>query len=303
MHVTDAAGGPRLLPEIADYLARHPRPSLRDMQGAAPPVRRAVNLRLHGAAGPLAARLYVPLAPCRAPLPVILFLHGGGWSRGDVALYDTPCRALAQASRCAVVFIDYRLLPAHPFPAALMDARAALADLAARCGEWGCDPARIAVAGDSAGGNLAAALCLLARDEGGPAIRHQVLIYPPLDATMASPSLGANRDDPMLSADGIAAVYAQYAASAAPRHAWLSPLHADTLAGLPGATLFAAGLDPLRDDALRYAARLNASGVAAACIDLAGVPHMGIHMRGISPACARIYAVAGEHLRAALAGE
>lgn len=286
----------RLLPAVAARLQHQPTPPLTSMQGDSEAMQSVHETHLHTDTRAIPARIYVPLRRL-APLPLIAFFHGGSWSAGDVMLYDTPCRALAKETGCVVAYIDYRLAPAHPFPAALEDCHAAVVALTARAAEWGCDPTRIVVAGDSAGGNLAAATCLLARDRGNPSIAHQVLIYPPLDATQSSASHVEHAEAPLLSAASLARSFAQYAGQVPSTCAWISPLLAPDLSGLPGATLVSVEIDPVRDDALHYAQRLNSAGVAAHHMSVPDAPHMAFHMRGVSPECAGIYAFIAQRLR------
>ena len=281
-----------LLPEIAELLARGPLPPLQALQGSAPAMASVRDVQLPGHEGaPLTARVYVPRhLPMGAAL--VVFFHGGGWSRGDLDLYDQPCRALAEAAGCTVASVAYRLAPQHRFPVPLLDCFAATAWFAAR------QPAcvRLAVAGDSAGGALAAAVCLMAR-QAGPSITHQLLIYPPLDARMHSASYLEHAHAPFLDAATMRAHYAAYAGDANPDDPLLSPLRAPDLQGLPAATLLSAQFDPVRDDAHHYAQRLAQAGVPTRLIALEGAPHMALHLGGVSAACARIPVLAGQALR------
>jgi acetyl esterase len=281
-----------LLPEIAELLARGALPSLQALQGAAPVMASVRDVQLPGHEGvPLGARVYVPQhLPEGAGL--VVFFHGGGWSRGDLDLYDQPCRALADAAGCTVASVAYRLAPQHRFPVPLLDCFAATTWFAAR------QPAGapLAVAGDSAGGALAAAVCLMAR-EAGPSIAHQLLIYPPLDARMHSPSYREHAHAAFLDSATMRAHYAAYAGDADPEDPLLSPLRAPDLQGLPPATLLSAQFDPVRDDAHQYAQRLTHAGVPTRLIALEGAPHMALHLGGVSDACARIPILAGQALR------
>ena len=158
------------------------------VDGAKPEVASTAELTLQGAAGPLAARVYLPLSAAAPGAPLMIYFHGGGNIRGSIDTHDSTARVLANACGFPVVLCAYRLAPEHPYPAALEDALAASRQIAARAAEWRASADRLVVAGDSAGGNLAAVLALRARDEGGPAIAAQLLIYPVIDHTAQTPS-------------------------------------------------------------------------------------------------------------------
>jgi len=215
-----------------------------------------------GRAAPIGARVYRPQGA--SPLPVVVYLHGGGWVVGDLDTHDATTSALAARSGCVIVSVDYRLAPEFPFPAGLEDCYDALRFVAEHGEELGVDPRRVAVAGDSAGGNLAAALCLLARECGGPAIAFQLLVYPATDHFGDWPSyeeLGDGRHG--LSIALLHWFSAHYLADRADAADWrASPVRAVDLAGLPPALVLTAGYDPLRDEGEAYAARLARAGVA-----------------------------------------
>ena len=219
------------------------------------------DLTLDTAAGPVAARLYHP-AP-GTELPLLFFLHGGGWVFGTIETHDPLCRALASAAEVAVLSLDYPRAPEHRYPAALDTMHAALVAAAAQAGELGIDPARIAVGGDSAGGNLTAALCLKLRDEGGPAVAHQLLFYPVIDNDFTRASYIENGAGYFLSGAMMQWFWAQYLGDAnATPDSLAAPIRAASLAGLPSATVITAEYDPLRDEGNAYAERLVAEGVA-----------------------------------------
>ena len=225
-----------------------------------------------GAAGPLRIRTYRPDG-VTGPLPLVLDLHGGGWVFGPVEGADWLCSSVARAVGAVVVAVDYRLAPEHRWPAAAEDCWAALVDVVARAGELGVRPDRVAVMGDSAGGNLAAVVCLMARDRGGPAIAHQALLYPGTDLTLSSPSLDENAHAPVLTRADCVAFRDHYLGGQDPRQPYASPLHADDLTGLPPALVQVAEHDPIRDDGLRYAAALRAAGVPVRTTTYVGMPH------------------------------
>ena len=249
----------------------------------------------------LPARLYRPADSGAGLLPLAVFAHGGGWTRGTLDLYDAPARALANAGRCLLLAPDYRLAPEHRFPMPLLDVAAAFEWAAAHAASLGADKARLALAGDSAGGNLAAAACLWLRDHGGPAPRHQLLFYPATACRFDTESYQRYAEGHLLTRDAMRACWDMYlpdtAAAASP---YASPLRAD-LSGLPPATIIAAGLDPLRDDGLDYAAALRAAGVDADCVLLPGLTHAGLHLTGVVAQARRLIDLGGEALRRALA--
>lgn len=213
------------------------------------------------AAGHVALRLFRPL-PTPHALPVLVYLHGGGWTIGDLDTHDVLCRQLARDAGCAVVSVDYRMGPEHPFPAAVDDCVAAFRWVRAHAQELSLDVNSMAVGGDSAGGNLAAALCLVERDAGQPLPTFQLLIYPATDMRAVAPSHTTNGQGYMLTHDSIAWYRGNYLADQADWTDWrASPLLAHSHAGLPPALVLTAGFDPLRDEGLQYANALSAAGV------------------------------------------
>jgi acetyl esterase len=216
-----------------------------------------------GAAGPLTARLYVP-DDAATPGPLLVYYHGGGWAEGSAATHEPSCRLLAHLAGVRVLSVDYRLAPEHPFPAAADDALAAFLDARTRAAELGADPARVAVGGDSAGGNLAAVVALdLRGDAAAPAF--QLLIYPGLDMSRKHPSRLRFGEGFVLTEENMTWYEDQYVPDrsrrAEPR---VSPLLAPDLAGLPPAYIATALADPLRDEGEAYAERLCAAGVTVA---------------------------------------
>ena len=203
-------------------------------------VARAQDLEIPGPVGAIPVRAYAPAGD--GPLPVVVYYHGGGWVLGGLESHDGTCRALANAAGALVVSVDYRLAPEHPFPAAVDDAWAALTWVADNAGDLGGDPARIVVAGDSAGGNLAAVAALLARDAGAPVLRGQLLVYPVTDATMASGSIEENGEGYFLTKADMDWFYGHYAPDR-PSDWRLSPLVAEDLTGLAPALVLTAEYD------------------------------------------------------------
>jgi acetyl esterase len=228
-----------------------------------PATARATSVTLAGAAGPLAARLYTPEEAAPGG-PLLVYFHGGGWVEGSAATHEPSCRLLAHLAGVRVLSVDYRLAPEHPFPAAADDATAAFRDVGARAAEFGADPARLAVGGDSAGGNLAAVVALdLRGDQRAPVF--QLLIYPALDLSVKHPSRLRFGEGFILTEEHMTWYQDQYVPDHARRtDPRVSPLLAPDVAGLPPAYVATALADPLRDEGEMYAERLRAAGVPVA---------------------------------------
>jgi len=239
-----------------------------------------------GPAGPIPLRLYRPSIAAHAA--VVLYFHGGGMVLGSNHSFEPLARMLAAASDATVVSVDYRLAPENPSPAQFDDAYTATTWVADNAETLGIDTARLAVAGDSAGGSLAAAVALAARDQHGPAICAQVLMYPGLDRDMAAPSITALADAPMLSLDDINYMH-ELADSGAgtPHDAYLVPAYATDLSRLPAAIVATAACDPIRDWGERYAARLRDAGVQTTLTRYPGAYH-GFLMRADATARGRL---------------
>jgi acetyl esterase len=235
-----------------------------------------------GPAGPLPVRIFQPACE---PAAAILYLHGGGWTVGDLDTHDPTCRMLAGEAGTTVVAVDYRLAPEHPFPAALDDTVAAYEWLQANTSTLGVETGAVAVGGDSAGGNLAAAACLAARDRGLVMPVAQLLIYPGLDMRLTSPSIDLFADGFLLTKARMQWFRSNYVADPDEyANALASPLLAADLSGVPPALVAIAGMDPLRDEASAYAERLAAAGVPVdlRCFD--GFVH-GFFAMGVVPEC------------------
>jgi len=253
-----------------------------------------------GPAGPVRVRLYTPDAS--QPHPAVMFVHGGGWALGSVELADPLCRALCRASGMLVASVDYRLAPEHPFPAGLDDAYSALVWLDTNAERLGAIRGQLAVCGDSAGGNLAAALALKARDLKGPDIALQVLIYPALDPMLGAVSYerlakgyGLTREDMRNFWD----LYLPSPDEAANPYA--SPLQASDLRGLAPAFVLTAEFDPLVDEGERYAAMLRAAGVPARATRYPGMIHGFMSYLGWIDAARSAVAECGQALEDAMA--
>ncbi len=227
------------------------------------PVAGTRDITIPGPAGPLAARIYLPETPAGDALPTVLFIHGGGFVLGSVETHDNQARSICRATRSVVVSLDYRLAPETQWPGPVEDSHAALQWVADHVGELGGDPDRVAVAGDSAGGNLAAVTALIARDS-GPKLCAQLLIYPVVDfdADHPYPSRVDNAEGYFLTGADMEWFSGNYVpAGTDPHDPRLSPLRAPSLAGLPPAVVLTAEFDPLRDEGEAYAAALAAAGV------------------------------------------
>jgi acetyl esterase len=218
---------------------------------------------------------------------------------GTLATYDSLARALANAARAVVVSVGYRLAPEHPFPAAVEDCVAATAWVADHAAELGADPGRLAVAGDSAGANLATVVARRARDAGGPALTHQALIYPALDPAASSASYRELGEGYLLTAADMRWYWHEYIGCADPSHPDLAPAGAD-LSGLPPATVLTAEYDPLRDEGEAYARALEAAGVPVQLRRWPGAVHGFFRWRAVSPAAGEAIAEVGEALHESL---
>lgn len=260
------------------------------------------DVTLGTSAGAVNARLYHPMPG--TTLPLLVFIHGGGWVFGTLDTHDPLCRALAAAAEIAVLSLEYPRAPEHRYPAALDTVRAAVVTAVEQADTLGIDPGRIAVGGDSAGGNLSAALCLATRDEGGPAIAHQLLLYPVIDNDFTRASYVENATGYMLSSDMMQWFWAQYLGDAGRAAGPLAtPIRAESLAGLPSATIVTAEFDPLRDEGIAYAERLKADGVAVTHDHFNGVIHGFASMLGMLPQADIAVGTAARGLRAAFAME
>ena len=236
-------------------------------QPAPPEVGEVRELEAGGPRGAIALRLYRPLGAGTAALPALVYFHGGGWVIGDLDTHDTLCRELANGSGCAVVAVDYRMGPEHRFPAAVDDAVSATRWVHSNADKLGIDAQRLAVGGDSAGGNLAAVVALAARDAGDLPLRFQLLIYPATDMRRTADSHERNGDGYLLTRETIAYFHDHYIADAAHDADWrASPLLHPDLSRLPPALVVTAGFDPLRDEGIAYAQALTQAGNRAALV-------------------------------------
>ena len=232
-------------------------------QPAPPDVGRVVELQAERPHGAIPLRAYWPAGQSdEAPLPVLVYFHGGGWVIGDLDTHDTLCRELCNGSGCVVIAVDYRMGPEHRFPAAVDDCIAATYWVMRHAAELRLDASRLAVGGDSAGGNLAAVVAIAARDAGDLPIAYQLLIYPATDQRRSAASHTSNGQGYLLTSDTINYFHDHYIVDAAAQDFdWrASPLLRDDLRELPPALLLTAGYDPLRDEGLAYSQALSVAG-------------------------------------------
>ena len=259
----------------------------------------------YGELADVPVRIYWPPVEAHTDLPVVVFYHGGGWAIGDLDTHDHVARAHAIGAEAIVVSVDYRLAPEHPFPAGVDDAWAALQWVAEHAGELGGDPTRIAVAGDSAGGNLSAVMALRARDAGGPPLVFQLLWYPVAVGDLSAPSFTENADAPILNADVMTAFLTWYLpgldmSDSTTLPTDVAPANAATLTGLAPAFVGTAEHDPLRDDGGKYAELLAAAGVPVQLSNEPTMVHGYVSLAMASPAATEATNRGLAALRAAL---
>ncbi len=299
---------------VLDQLAANPGPQLHElpveqarvffdsMQLPRPEVKVAEveDRRVPGPAGEVPVRIYRPDGP--ATLPGLVYFHGGGWVIGSIETHDGSCRDLANRIGCVVVSVDYRLAPEHPHPAAAEDCYAATKWVSENATALGVDATRIGIAGDSAGGNLAAVVALMARDRGGPALRHQLLVYPVTDADFSRPSYRENAEGYLLTTKAMEWFWGHYVPDPSRREdAYVAPLRAPDLAGLPPAFVLTAEYDPLRDEGEALARRLEQAGVPTRLTRYDGAIHGFFAMGLLSEVARRAVDDAVAELRRALA--
>jgi acetyl esterase len=249
--------------------------------------------------GTIRVRTYRPASD--GPLPGYLFVHGGGWSQGTIDTAEVECGPVAESVPAVVCSVEYRLAPEHPFPTPLEDCVAAYEWFLAHLGELGVDPARVAIGGTSAGGNLAVATCLVARHRGLPMPMFQWLEVPGLDLTLGSPSVRENGEGYGLTAEALDEYAGRYAGTEHRSDPLVSPVLADDLSDLPPTVVLTADLDPVRDDGERFVARLHRAGVPAVALRVLNHPH-GTWVIPVSLAWGVVEAMRTATLQAAFAG-
>jgi len=280
--------------------------ALAAMLGPGEAVAEVRDRSIPGPAAEIPIRIYTPEG--QGPFGVLVYFHGGGFVIGSLETHDKECRALCKRASCMVVAVDYRLAPEHRYPAAPRDSYAALEWVATHAASIGADPTRIAVGGDSAGGNLSAVVTQMARDLNGPSIRFQLLIYPCVDArhSDAYASRKKNEAGPILLLETMNYFMAHYFgqgdnADAKREQTMASPLLATSLKGLPPALVITAEFDPLLDEGERYAAALESAGVPTTLTRYEGQPHAFFQLSSVCDAGQRAIDQAAEALRQHLA--
>ena len=283
LETIEAQGDPRLETLPPAEARRLVRERAGPAAGVMEQVASVEGVRIPGPAGEIAARIYTPHA--QAPRPALVYFHGGGWVVCDLDTHDVVCSAIARRAGAVVVSVDYRRAPEHKFPAAVEDACAAAAWVAANAGGLGIDAARLAVGGDSAGGNLAAVVALQSRNADSPAIALQAMVYPVTDLscfdTASYREFGEGFYLTRALMEWFRAMYLPDAEAA--RDPRASPLLAADLSGLPPALIVTAECDPLRDEGEAYAKRLAEAGVPVICTCYAGMIHPFFTMSGVIP--------------------
>ena len=270
-----------LSPEEELAAARQAYRATIPLAGSPEAVFKVEDRQITGPEGNIAVRIYTPLNLNN--LPILVYFHGGGFTSGDLDTHDTPLRALSNRVGCIIVSVAYRLAPEHPFPAAPEDCYAVTKWVAEHAEEIGGDKTRVAVGGDSAGGDLAAVVCLMASDRGGPAIVYQVLLYPDTDLTESSASWMefANTNTPILTRDGKLASIAMYVPEGIDvKNPYVSPVYAQDLSSLPPALVVTGEFDPQRDEGEAYATQLKLAGVPVEATRYEGMIHGFFQMAG-----------------------
>jgi acetyl esterase len=277
----EEAGGPPL-EEMSVSDARTMITTLTQLTAATPEGVTSEELTVPTSQGDVPVRLYRSSAASAGARPLLIWLHGGGWVIGDLDTADPTAQDLALQTGALVASVDYPLAPEHPFPAAPEACYDVMSWLADHAAELGADPARMAVGGDSAGGNLAAVTALLARDRGGPDLTFQLLVYPVTDCLLSHPSIKENGEGYLLTASSMHWFVDHYLqAEANPRDAAASPIYAEDLTGLPSALVITAEFDPLRDEGEAYAKRLQEAGVPVTLSRYDGMIHGFFGMTGV----------------------
>lgn len=258
------------------------------LQGAPEAVAEVKDRYFPGPTADLPVRVFYPEG--EGPFPALVYYHGGGWVIGNPEIVDPVCRSMANSTGCAVVAVNYQKAPEHPFPAATDDAWATLQWVVNSADDLGFDATRIGVAGDSAGGNLAAVTALRARDEGAPALAFQVLIYPVTDTKLDTLSYVANAEGYLLQRASMAWFFDHYLTDPAQREdPRVAPARAASFAGLAPALILTAEFDPLHDDGVGYAERLRHAGVDTTLLDHPGLTHGFFWMQGLIDAAKKAH--------------
>ena len=276
----EAQGAPPLNSVPVDVARKMYEKGAEQTRGEPPELLAVEELVIPGPETELKAWLYRPSE--QQDLPLLVYFHGGGFTIGSLQSHDAVCRYLSKETECLVLSVDYRLAPEHKYPAAVEDAWAATCWAVNNAKKLGGDPDRVAVGGDSAGGNLAAIVCLMAREAGDPQLACQLLIYPGIDMSCSLPSHDTFADGYRLTRDLITWFYQAYFTKDDDVTDWrASPINAHSLAGLPPAFILSAGFDPLQDENKSYAYKLEAAGVAVVHSHYPDMIHGFVTMPGI----------------------
>jgi acetyl esterase len=291
-------GAPPMHTQSVDE-ARQAMVAMSMMGGEPEPVGKAEDRSIPGPEGTIPVRIYTPDG--KGPFPVLVFFHGGGWVIGNIDSHDAICRSLTNTAGCITVSVDYRLAPEHKFPAAPEDCYAATKWAADNAATFNGDPTRIAVGGDSAGGNLAAVVPLMARDRGGPKLAYQLLIYPATDYYLpGTPSIQENGVGYLLTRDDMVWFLGHYLTGEADiKHPYAFPLQAKDLSGLPPAMVITAEFDPLRDEGEIYAVQMQQAGGDVTSRRYDGTIHGFVSLAGMIDQGKKALADAAAGLRSA----
>jgi len=290
--------------EMTPEISRNQLATFAKLLGGGPtPVGAVENRTIPGPDGDIPVRLYRPANAGEGPLPILIFYHGGGWIQGDLDVHDEPCRRVANTSGGLVISIDYRLAPEHKFPAGVEDSLAAFRWVRDNAGVIGADVNRIAVGGDSAGGNLSAIVCQQIAAAGEPGPMFQLLIYPATDSRMETKSFGMFEEGFFLTRERIDWYLELYLNDfeAEKQDLRFSPVFAEDVSNQPQALVITAGFDPLRDEGRNYHERLVAAGVNSKYLQYDGMIHAFINMAGTLPQGADALTKSGEALKEAWA--
>lgn len=306
-----------LLKAFLDQMAAQPAPKMWEMEPPAGreamaalmqlvgpkdvPIGKVSNLAIPGPAGDIPARVYTPVAAGGEPLPTLVFFHGGGFVIGSVETHDGLSRMLANDSACRVISVDYRMAPEHKFPAAVEDAFAAVAWIEKHAAELGVDANRLAVGGDSAGGNLAAVVAHMARDAGAPKLAFQLLLFPVTEIDADTVSRREFAEGYFLEGQTLEWFFDHYLGADADRSdPKASPLLAAKFTALPPAYIMVAGFDPLHDEGVAYAEKLRDAGVPVTLDDYPEMVHDFIYLQAVLPQAAEALGSAAKAVKAAL---
>jgi acetyl esterase len=277
------------------------------MQFAGPqnvPIGSVSDIAIPGPAGDIPARVYTPVGVAKERLPALAFFHGGGFVIGSIETHDGLCRMLANMSGCRIVSVEYRLAPEHPFPAAVEDAFAATSWVAKNAAQLAIDADRLAVGGDSAGGNLAAVVTQMARDAGAPRLAFQMLLFPATDLGAHTASRRDFAEGYLLDMKTMQWFSNHYlGANGDVKNPHASPLLADKFTDLPPAFVMVAGFDPLHDEGIAYAEKLREAGVAVAVAEYPHMVHDFIYLVGVLPQASEALGAAANALKDALIAE